>query len=292
MTEGCRPPRSWVDSFRRITLPGGGATLTVSFRGLGGELTIRNREFGMKQYGGMIVVGLLAICIGFAISMQISSGQNAGQGGLVPIGKVTPYQAELEKLQLEKDKATEDLRAIEERLALIEKENAEDNTVLMGLVEDLERYKMTAGVLDVKGPGLIITIEDPIPLEGAEVDPYSQIMTHFDLILSLVNRLKEAGAEAISINGHRLVNLTEMVLAGDNVNINSTPTAPPYKVMVIGEADTIESAVTIKFGIVSIMREYSLRVSIEKKDEITIPRYNGSVTNFRFAQPAEAGEGS
>jgi uncharacterized protein YlxW (UPF0749 family) len=237
----------------------------------------------------MFVVGVLAVCVGFAISMQISLGQNPDQGGLVPIGKVTPYQAELEKLQLEKDQAMEELRVIEERLARIEKENAEDDTLVAGLVADLDRYKLAAGVLDVEGPGLIITVADPPPIEGAEVDVYGDIMTHFDLMLSLVNRLKEAGAEAISINGNRLVNLTEMVLAGDNVNINSTPTAPPYTLLVIGDPDTMESAITIKFGVVSTMRDlYNLRVSIEKSEKIMIARYNGSVTNFRYAQPVTA----
>jgi uncharacterized protein YlxW (UPF0749 family) len=237
----------------------------------------------------MFVVGILAVCVGFAISMQISLGQNPDQGGLVPIGKVTPYQVELEKLQIEKDMAIEDLRVIEERLARIEKENAEDDTLVAGLVADLDRYKMAAGVLDVKGPGLIITIEDPPPAEGLEADIYGDIMTHFDLMLSLVNRLKEAGAEAISINGNRLVNLTEMVLAGDNVNINSNPTASPYKLLVIGDPDTIEAAITIKFGIVNTMRDmYNLRVLIEKSEELAIARYNGSVTNFRYAQPVAA----
>jgi uncharacterized protein YlxW (UPF0749 family) len=245
----------------------------------------------MKTYGGMLVVGILAVCIGFAISIQISSGQSVeDQGGLVPISKVTPYQAELEKLQLEKEKATEELRILEERLSQIEKENVEEDTVLRGLVEDLDRFKMAAGVLDVKGSGLVVTIEDPEPVEGTDVDQYSDIMTHYELLLSLVNRLKEAGAEAISINGHRVVTLTEIVLAGDNVNINSKPTAPPYKVMAIGDPDTMESAITIKFGIIDTMRNYSLRVSLEKKEEITIARFNGSVTNFRYAQPVEAAE--
>jgi uncharacterized protein YlxW (UPF0749 family) len=241
----------------------------------------------------MFVVGVLAVCVGFAISMQISLGQNADQGGLVPILKVMPYQAELEKMQLEKDRAIEELRVIEERLALIEKENAEGDTLVAGLVADLDRYKMAAGVLDVKGPGLIITVEDPPPVEGAEIDAYGDIMTHFDLMLSLVNRLKEAGAEAISINGNRLVNLTEMVLAGDNVNINSNPTASPYTILAIGDPNTMESAITIKFGIVSTMRDmYNLRVSIEKSQEILVARYNGSVTNFRYAVPVEAASGA
>jgi uncharacterized protein YlxW (UPF0749 family) len=237
----------------------------------------------------MFVVGVLAVCVGFAISMQISLGQNSDQGGLVPIGKVAPYQVELEKLRIEKDRAIEELRVIEERLARIEMENAEDDTLVAGLVADLDMYKMAAGVLDVKGPGIIVTIEDPPPVDGAEADVYGDIMTHFDLMLSLVNRLKEAGAEAISINGNRLVNLTEMVFAGDNVNINSNPTASPYKLLVIGDPDTMESAITIKFGIINTMRDmYNLRVSIERAEELTIARYNGSVTNFRYAQPVAA----
>jgi hypothetical protein len=52
----------------------------------------------------------------------------------------------------------------------------------------------------------------------------------------------------------------------------------------------MESAITIKFGIIDTMRNYSLRVSLEKKEEITIARFNGSVTNFRYAQPVEVTE--
>lgn len=241
----------------------------------------------MKQYGGMIVVGVLAVFIGLAISLQASAGQNSDQGGLVPVSQLKPYQAELEKLSIEKENAVQALVKLEERMAQIEKEKAEDDFFLKGVVTDLERYKMVAGVLDVKGPGLSITIDDPLPAdEHADQQQYSIIMLRFDLLLSLVNRLKEAGAEAISINGHRIVSTTEIVLAGDNVNINSQPTAPPYRVLAIGNPATMEAAITIKYGVIDTMRtDNGLRVSIEKKEEITVPRYNGTVTEFRYAQP-------
>ena len=241
----------------------------------------------MRKFGSMLVVAIVAVCIGFAISMQIASSGNTEQGGLVPITRILPYQTELEKLQIEKDMAMEQLRSYEERIAQIEKSHAEDDTILSGLIDDLERYKMLAGVLDVNGPGIVITLDDPSPMEDVEYDQYSEIMTHFELLLGLVNRLKEAGAEAVSINGHRVVTMTEIVLAGDNVNINSKPTAPPYKVMAIGDPDTMESAITIKHGIISNIKEYSIRVSIEKRDDITINRYNGA-TNFRYAQSITA----
>ncbi|MDR1135695.1 MAG: DUF881 domain-containing protein [Clostridiales Family XIII bacterium] len=241
----------------------------------------------MNKYGGMLVVSLLAVCIGFAISVQITSGEMPDQGGLVPIGKVAPYQDELERLQLERDAMTEDLRVKEERLAAYEKEAAEEDTFFATTLSELERYKMAAGVVDVVGPGLIITLDDPLPMEGAEQDRYSEIMTHFELLLGLVNRLKEAGAEAVSINGHRVVNLTEIVLAGDNVNINARATAPPYKILAIGDPDTMDSAINIKHGIMSTIKYYSIRVSIEKSDTVNIARYNGSVTGFRYARAVE-----
>lgn len=59
-------------------------------------------------------------------------------------------------------------------------------------------------------------------------------MLRSDLLLSLVNKMKDAGAEAISINGQRIITTTEISLAGNNVNINTVPTAPPYVIKAIG----------------------------------------------------------
>jgi uncharacterized protein YlxW (UPF0749 family) len=96
--------------------------------------------------------------------------------------------------------------------------------------------------------------------------------------------MKDAGAEAISINGQRMIVTTEISLAGDNVNINTVPTAPPYIIKAIGNPDTIESTLTIRFGIIEQMKSYGLRINIEKKKEIEIPRYSG-IIKYRYAEP-------
>ncbi len=158
--------------------------------------------------------------------------------------------------------------------------------MLKAAMVDLERYKMGSGMVDVKGPGVIITVDDPIPTEENPGDGYSTIMSRYDLLLYLVNKLKDAGAEAVSINGQRIIAKTEISLAGDNVNINTVPTAPPYTIKAIGDPDTIEGTLTIRFGIVEIMKSYSLQVSIAKQDEIEIARYNG-VLRYLYAKPVE-----
>ena len=172
----------------------------------------------------------------------------------------------------------------------LQEDKAKEDDSLQAVLADQEKYKLAAGVVEVKGPGVIITLEDPAVDEEIG-DSYSELIYRYDLILELVNRLREAGAEAISINGHRIVNTTEISLAGDNVNINGTPTAPPYAVKAIGKPDTLESALTIRFGILEQMRNYGIRTDMIRQDEIVIPRYSGVIT-FRYAKPVIYEEGT
>ena len=237
----------------------------------------------MKKFSGIVVIGLLAMFIGLVISIQITTTQGSDVGGLVPLAKAQGYLEELKQVRVEKDAALEELNKLETRLDKIEKEKSDEDFFLKGVVNDLEKYKMAAGVVDVKGPGVVVTVDDPLPTEQFS-DEYSVIMLRSDLLLSLVNKMKDAGAEAISINGQRIIATTEISLAGDNVNINTVPTAPPYVIKAIGNPDTIDSTLTIRFGIVEQMKNFGLRIDIKKKDEIEIPRYSG-IIKYRYAEP-------
>lgn len=242
----------------------------------------------MKKISGMVVIGLLALFIGLVISIQITTTQGSDYGGLIPYAKAQGYLEELKQVRAEKDIALQELNELEKKLEKIEAEKANEDFFLANLVSDLEKYKMAAGTVDVKGPGVIITVDDPIPTDEYTGD-HSVIMLRYELLLSLVNKLKEAGAEAISINGQRIIVTTEISLAGNNVNINTVPTAPPYIIKAIGNPDTIESTLTIRFGIIEQMKNFGLRIQIEQKDEVEIPRFSG-ILKFRYAKPVEAEE--
>lgn len=245
----------------------------------------------MKKYSGMIVVGLLALFIGLVISIQITTTQGSYQGGLISIAQVKVYETQLRQVRAEKDLVLEELARLEERLDQIEKEKADEDFFLKGLLSDLDKYKLAAGVVDTAGPGVVVTIEDPLPPDGF-ADSYmdSVIMYNYELLLSLVNKMKDAGAEAISVNGQRITATTEISLAGDNVNINTVPTAPPYIIKAIGDPETLESTLTIRFGIVEQMKKnYGLRITIEQKAKLEVPRYSG-IVKFRYAKPVTAPE--
>lgn len=241
----------------------------------------------MKKTSGIIVMTALAVLIGLIISIQIRTTESSDIGGLIPVAKAKGLEQELRELRAEKDAIMQEYLDLEERLAEIEEENLSDDALLQSATKDLEKYKIGAGVVDVIGPGVIVTVDDPVPTEDNPGDGYSTIMLRYDLLLSLVNKLKDAGAEAISINGQRIIATTEISLAGDNVNINTVPTAPPYTIKAIGNPDTLDSTLTIRYGIVETMRNtYGLQVEILKQEELEIPRYSG-VIKFRYAKPME-----
>ncbi|MFV0518512.1 MAG: DUF881 domain-containing protein [Aminipila sp.] len=238
----------------------------------------------MKRYSGLIVLGMLALFIGLILSIQLRTTAGDDQGGLVPLAKVKGYEAELKLVKDEKEQVVQELMELEARLNSIEGDKAEEDEFINGLVSDLERYKMSSGVLDVQGPGILVTIKDPVVKDEYEQD-FSVIMYNYELMLNLVNKLKEAGAESVSINEQRIAATTEITIAGSNVNINGTPTAPPYYVKAIGNPDTLHDAINIRSGIVETMKmKYNLIVTTEKKDNIVIPRYTGTI-KFKYAKP-------
>lgn len=241
----------------------------------------------MKNKGGILVIGVLALLIGMLISVQIGTAKSSDVGGLIPVAKAAGLEQELKQVRAEKESVMQEYLDLEAKLKQIEEQHSSEDALTKSMSEDIEKYKLSAGVVDVKGPGVLITVDDPVPTEDNPGDGYSTIMLRYDLLLSLVNKLKDAGAEAISINGQRVIASTEISLAGDNVNINAVPTAPPYTIKAIGNPETIESTLTIRYGIVETMRNnYALQVSIVQKKEIEIPRYSG-VIKFRYAVPVE-----
>ena len=239
----------------------------------------------MKVKSGVAVIFGAALLMGLLISVQAGSMQGSESGGLVLATKLNVYEDELKKIQEEKKTANQMLLDYEGKIAEIENAQAADNAYLKELVASVERYKMEAGVVDVEGPGFIVTIKEPVTDDGDHLG-YDENGIIYTLI-QLVNKLKSGGAEAVAINGQRILATTDISFMGDNVEINSIPIAPPYTVQAIGNPSRLEYILNLKYGILEQIRnEYSFRISIKKYDELTIPRYAEEI-KYRYAKPEE-----
>ena len=110
-------------------------------------------------------------------------------------------------------------------------------------VDRLVRLELAAAAVPVRGPGLVVRLDDApqteVPVEGRGGQPSQGRVLDRDL-QDAVNGLWAAGAEAVSINGLRLGALTAIRSAGEAVLVDFRPLSPPYVVRAVGGSATLE----------------------------------------------------
>ena len=145
---------------------------------------------------------------------------------------------------------------IEEYYATME--NNEEAATL--LEKELTQANMRLGKLPVTGKGIIVTLQDS---EYAKIDDYD--------IYKLINELRLAGAEAISVNGIRVTALTDVkTLAPGFLHIDGNPIQSPYTIKAIGDQKYLESSITQKtYGYM----DYGIK-SYDKIGKLETPEYN------------------
>lgn len=141
------------------------------------------------------------------------------------------------------------------------------------LAKELEQQNNILGKNAVKGSGVIVTL----------TDTRAQKITAEDL-RELLNELKEAGAEAISINDQRIVYDSYIVDIGDEfIRINGEEMiVSPYEVKAIGNPTYLESGLSKKqYGYIDTKLEEGKDVTLQRKDNIKINKYTGNL-NFEY----------
>lgn len=150
-----------------------------------------------------------------------------------------------------------------------EKKQSNDETAEL-LQQELDQINMILGKTDVQGQGVIITINK---VESEDVPAISAI----DLQL-IVNSLKNAGAEAISINNERIINTTDIVDIADlYIKINAQRILAPYEIKAIGDQTYLESGLLGNGGIVDELRSVGEDIKIEKNNKVVITKYTGEI---------------
>lgn len=177
-----------------------------------------------------------------------------------------------EKLATWKDKYEEVNTKLEEVNAKLAeyKEKRETNQETSELLQkELSQAQMLAGLTDVKGNGVVITLKDNTQMEGG--------MVTAEALVRLINELRLAGAEAISINDQRIVTMSDIFeVESGSLLIDGKRIIAPYVVKVIGDQKYLESALTTKN--VGYIETYSQNASIERQNNIKILKY---VTSYK-----------
>lgn len=161
-------------------------------------------------------------------------------------------------------------------LTKYKEETDSDAKVKKNLEEELENLQMILGKTDVQGKGIIVTIK-----EGND----SENKIDNENLLVIVNYLRDAGADAISINGQRIVNQTDFAeIRPGYIKVNSQRVTSPYEIKAIGDPDYLKSALIGTGGYQEELQAWGHSVEIEEKNKIEIPKYNGEMNTKYIEQ--------
>jgi len=222
---------------------------------------------------GQAAIGLVCVVLGFMLAVQFRTTQDIRSS--VPFQRIEDLSQRLTQTEKEREillKQVNELRqAAESGSATKENENA----------------KMGAGLVSVEGPGLVVTIDDSKRLSKPGENP-NLYLIHDEDMLKVINELWAAGAEAISINGQRLIATSEIRCAGPTVSVNNTRYSPPYEIKVIGEPQTLENSLKMRGGVIETLQFWGIQVNVKKQDIVDVPAFKGAF-RFEYAKPVKEG---
>lgn len=230
---------------------------------------------------------ILCILLGFLIALQIKSV--TGDYLYVPLKVIYDYKLSIES----EKKEMENLQSvIEERRSFIEnyeKLKSEGGLFKDALIEELENQKLVSGFKSVEGPGIVLTVNDGTRELIGDENP-NNVLVHDIDVLNLINDLKAAGAEALSINGQRIISISEINCAGHTIRINNQVFAQPFIIKAIGDPKTLEASIYAPGQSGHYLKEIiGLLIDVKPVVNVKIPRYQEDI-NFRYLKVAEEGE--
>lgn len=215
---------------------------------------------------------IICICflLGFMIAVQIRTTQDN-------LKSSTQYQRieQLSDILLRTEKERDALKIELTRL----KENADVHDKVP------EKINLLAGTTAVKGPGVVLEIEDSKKMISA-TDNTNLYIIHDEDVLKVINELRAAGAEAIAINDQRLIATSEIRCAGPTISINNTRISAPYEIKAIGNAKNMENAIKMRGGVAESLSVWGIQLNVHKDENIIIPAYKGAV-QFKYVTALE-----
>ena len=160
-----------------------------------------------------------------------------------------------------------------------------ENETQDALLKELSKARYISGLNAVKGPGLILILNDSTKPTQPGEDPNLYVI-HDEDLLKVINELRAAGAEAISINEQRLLATSEIRCVGPLIQVNGNRLAPPFAISAIGDANLLESSLRMKGGVLEGLEFWGISAKIEKPKVVTVPGYPGTI-KYKYAAPLE-----
>jgi uncharacterized protein YlxW (UPF0749 family) len=211
----------------------------------------------------IVAMGLVALILTLTIFMQFKTVSLTDITAIETM-RETELREELAGWKTKYEETETKLTEIEEKINTYKTEMQDASKAELLIKEEYDDTQDYLGYTDLEGQGIIITLKNT---------PEKSVVS--ENILTLVNELRLAGAEAISVNDERIVNTSEIIDVDTRfVIINGQRLVEPFVIKAIGDQKYLESSITIKGGYIDTMKANDIDVTYDTSDKVLIQKFD------------------
>ncbi|WMI80280.1 DUF881 domain-containing protein [Anaerotignum sp. MB30-C6] len=225
----------------------------------------------MRKNYHFMALTLICVFLGVIIGVQYNTVKK--QNSLTENQRLTELTATLKKVQ-EENKALQAHLEEKEKIIKDYESGLNYGATIGNLQNEVQQLRLFSGLTEVEGAGIVVTMNDSSTKKGGDSNAY---LVHAEDILSVLNELNVAGAEAVSINGQRIVGISSVSCAGSIVMVNGERVAAPFEILAVGDGDIMQSALRFPGGVVDNLAPWGIEITIRKEARVVVPPYTQSV---------------
>lgn len=225
----------------------------------------------MAVPGGPLLVVAVTAAVGFLLVSQLGARERFSER--LEAESEENLTRILASLTDEADALREEIGDLKVQLADLRASTREDDSAERTAREQLQSLAVLAGTVPVTGPGLVLVVEDPAGSVG------------YDNLIDTIQELRDAGAEAVAVNGQRIAASTALSPRDGGVAVDGTRLTPPYRVTAIGQPATLEGGLKIPGGTLDTLHALrDVRAVVQRSAKLEVPAL-ARVPSFRTARP-------
>lgn len=221
-----------------------------------------------------ITLGIMCFLLTIAICVQLKTMSSANSTVSQTLSD-NELRDEVLRMKERYDNAYADLENAQKELEKVRQEATQDNGTAEAKEQELKENNMLLGNTDVTGEGVEVFLEDATTTDN-NLNASLQII-HYDDLQWVINELKNAGAEAIEVNGQRIINTTAITCEGNIIKVNGEKIGSPFTIKAIGSQNLLYGALERAGSWLDEIRNAGNTAEVKKLDNITIVKYSGII---------------
>jgi len=224
----------------------------------------------MKTKKWEVSVALVSVVLGMLLAIQFQTQRSITES--IPTRRVEELVTMLQEAKQSKIALEKRVVEMQQQLAKVPLGTSQGGKK----IQELEQARILAGMETMLGPGIIVTLNNNPEQANLAGSSNLNVVQDEDLLIT-INMLRAAGAEALSLNGQRMVATSEIRWAGSHILVNNTSLSAPYEIKAIGDREKLIYYLKLKDGIVDTLSAWGIHVKISQQDMVEVPAYKGSL---------------